>query len=270
MPEGPTIRRIADCMREHLSGQTLRAVELGVANQRQHEAALRGAQLLDVRAFGKAIVFDVEGGWSIFTHTQLFGRWFVVKPGQEAPGKKKLGLALETSEHKAVLTSTTKIEVLRTQDLKRHSFLGKLGPDTLDPEVTQAQVMRQLDAFGKQPLGTILLDQSFMAGIGNYLRAEILFLAGLRPEHLPERLDAGQRERLAHQILATPRRAYQAQGFTTSDEHIARGEARGVPRAQLRRYVYEHAGEPCPTCSTTLVEEQFDGRRIFICPRCQR
>lgn len=269
MPEGPTIRRIADCLHDKLHGKPVLEVSFGVKALERHQPELSGRVIERVRSFGKAIVFDLEGGRSIFTHTQLYGRWFVVEAGKKPPGNKKLGVSFNMGELTAILTSTTKIEVLDTAALGRHSFLGKLGPDTLDPDVTEADVTRQLERFGDQPIGQILLDQSFMAGIGNYLRTEILFLSKLRPEHRFNDLDLGRKHAFVQQVLATPRRSYQAQGFTTSDEHIQRGEARGIPRASLKRYVYDHAGEPCPVCSSTIAEEQFDGRRVFICPSCQ-
>lgn len=270
MPEGPTIRRIADCLRDKLQGQRAHTVRIGVANQKRHEATLSGRRIEDVRSFGKAMVFDLEDGWSVFTHTQLYGRWFVVPAGQQPPGKKKLGIAFDTDAHTAILTSTNKIEVLRTAELGRHSFIGKLGPDALDPQIGVEEVRRQLDVFGAAPIGQTLLDQAFMAGIGNYLRSEILYLAKLRPEHTPESLNPNQRDALAEQILAAPRRAYTAQGFTTSQAHIDQGQARGLPLSALKRYVYEHAGDPCPTCAAPIQEEQFDGRRIFLCASCQR
>lgn len=270
MPEGPTIRRIADCLRDKLKGQRVHTVRMGVANQKSHEATLSGKRVIDVRSFGKAMVFDLDDGWSVFTHTQLYGRWFVVPAGEQPPGKKKLGIAFDTDEHTAILTSTNKIEVLRTDELGRHTFLKKLGPDTLDPQVSEQDVRAQLDAYASTPIGQLLLEQSFMAGIGNYLRSEILYLAKLRPEHTPESLAPSQRDALATQILSAPRRAYTAQGFTTSQEHIDKGQADGLPLSALKRYVYEHAGDPCPTCSTPISEEKFDGRRIFLCASCQR
>ncbi len=269
MPEGPEIRRLTDYMRPYLEGHTVRAASTGVAAQRAKVEGLVGQRITQVTSRGKAIVFELDGDQSIFTHTMLYGRWYVVPRGEGPPGARKVALTLETDTHTAMLCSANRVEVMQRAELKRHKFLSELGPDVLDPDTNERTILELLQRHERTALGKLLMDQSVMAGLGNYLRSEILFLAGLRPEHTSAKLSTSQREKLAALILEVPRRSYTAQGATTSDAHIERIMAQGKDRRAARRYVYDHAGEPCPQCGTTIEETTHEGRRLFLCPRCQ-
>src|SRR3546814_2299648 len=79
-------------------------------------------------------------------------------------------------------------------ELHAHPFLSRLGPDVLDPGLDEAAVeVRMLDPrFAGRSLGGLLLDQGFLAGMGNYLRSEVLFAANLLPQRRPRDLDAGE------------------------------------------------------------------------------
>lgn len=270
MPEGPEIRRIANWISDAIEGEVAEAVRLGPKKVKQHEEELSGLRIERVEPRAKAIVFHLEGGRAIFSHTQLYGRWYVLEPGESPPSGKKLALSLETKSHTATLCSTSRVEVLDEADLTTHKFLSKLGPDALDEATTAAMAREALEANASRALGTVLLDQSVLAGLGNYLRSEILFLAGLLPERTFGELDEAKQAELVELCLAVPRRAYTSEGFTTSDEHIEAGLARGVARRDLKRYVYRHDGEPCPVCQTTIEKRRQASRDVFVCPNCQR
>src|SRR3546814_19362775 len=84
----------------------------------------------------------------------------------------------------------------RSDELHAHPFLSRLGPDVLDPGLDEAAVeVRMLDPrFAGRSLGGLLLDQGFLAGMGNYLRSAVLFAANLLPPRPPQDLGAGERQ----------------------------------------------------------------------------
>lgn len=269
MPEGPEIHRLRDRIAEHIQGETIRSVEMGPSSQQQHISTLVGLQVREVRAHGKSITFEFSDGWSMFTHTMLYGKWYVYPLGQGPEGNKKVGVIMNFDAWSAQLYSTGRIEVLRTDDVADHAFLRKLGPDVIDPSTTTDDIFRLVSRKGNEEIGALLLNQSFFAGVGNYLRTEALWLAGLRPERTVNSLSEQELRNLIDHTLAVTRRCYHSKGFTPDDAHIERYRAEGKERAWLKRWIYTHAGEPCPVCSTTIEEQRYKKRRLFYCPSCQ-
>ncbi len=269
MPEGPEIHRLRDRIDEHITGQTIRSVEMGPSSQQAHISTLVGLEVRAVRAHGKSITFELSDGWSMFTHTMLYGKWYVYPQGQGPAGSKKVGVILNTDAWSAQLYSTGRIEVLRTDDVPNHAFLKKLGPDVIDPTTTTQDIYDLVIRKRSSEIGALLLDQSYFAGVGNYLRTEALWLAGLRPERTVSSLTEDELRNLIDQAIAVTRRCYDSKGFTPDDAHLERFRAQGKGRAWLKRYIYTHAGEPCPKCETTIEEQRYKKRRLFFCPTCQ-
>lgn len=139
IPEGPEIRRAADKLSRVLDGQIAQEVELLLPGLSRHESRLRGRRILKVQPRSKAMLIHFVGGYSVYSHNQLYGRWYVVRAGATARTQRSLRFAIHTREHSALLFSASDIAVLSAAQLRRHPYLCKLGPDLLDPETTLAQ-----------------------------------------------------------------------------------------------------------------------------------
>lgn len=231
---------------------------------------LTGQRVRGVRARGKALIVDFANGESIYTHNQLYGKWLVGPAGERPDTNRELRLALETGAHAALLYSASDIVVLPTDQLAAHPYVRKLGVELLDDATTLAQVRAQVDAprFARQRLGALLLDQGFLAGIGNYLRSEILFVARLHPDERLGALDVGARQRLARAALAITRRAYRTGGVTNSPSIAGRLKRAGVPYGAYRHYVFDREGD-CYECTTPIRRVIHAGRQLYLCEGCQ-
>lgn len=194
---------------------------------------------------------------------QLYGRWVFGKPGQEAKTNRQLRLALATPEQEARLYSATQIELLNAAGLKRHPYLTRLGPDLLDPGVLPTDLVERLrdKQFSGRRLASLLLDQTFWAGPGNYLRSEILFCAGLTPEMRPRDLNEQQQERLARAAQGLARRSLKTRGLTTPPDLVS--------RTNHRHWVFNRLGRPCWICEALIRKEEWSGRRLYRCLECQ-
>ena len=118
-------------------------------------------------------------------------------------------------------------------------------------------------------LASLLLDQRFVAGLGNYLRSDILFAAGLTPDARPRDLDTAQRTRLAKAMLRLARQSYRT-GGVTNDPARARASARaGVAYEDYRFLVYGREGAPCWSCGTRIARHDAGGRGLYRCAKCQ-
>ncbi len=270
MPEGPEVRRAADEMSARLVGAEIEQITFGLKKLKKWEERLKGTTVEGIRTFGKATVTDLGEDHHLYTHNMLYGRWYIV-PARELPDvTRKLKLAIHTQEYSALLYSTSSIDVLTEEGLHTHSYLSKLGPDVLDEDVDADVVYARLEdaSFTNRALGALLLDQSFLAGIGNYLRAEILWAAQVHPAQSFNGLEEAARRRLAEELVEIPRHSYACGGATSSHYlTLPEGEISGFDQYVFQAYKAD--GDPCPRCETTSVKEEDDGRRIYLCPTCQ-
>ena len=269
MPEGPEIRRAADRIAEAVVGKRLSSAWFAFPDLKRFEQSLPGALVESITPHGKALLTRFDNGWTLYSHNQLYGVWRVAKAGERPDTSRSLRVALETARKAILLYSASDVAMWRSDELHRHPFLSRLGPDVLDPALDETTVEARLrdPRFSGRALGSLLLDQGFLAGMGNYLRSEVLFAAGLLPQRRPRGLDEDERRVLARELLAIPRHSYATRGIE---------RARGMREDYLadtpdgfRFRVFDREGEPCESCGTPLLRRQEGSRRLYLCPRCQ-
>ncbi len=218
MPEGPEIRRAADRIAAILEGETTEHVRFGLPRLKRFEGRLSEQVVTSVTTRGKAILTRFDNNLTIYSHNQLYGRWYAMKRPRMPKTGRQLRIEIQTGTHRALLYSASDIEVLTDRQLKRHPFLRRLGPDLLDPGLSPSTIADRLrdPAFRNRALGSLYLDQGFLAGNGNYLRSEILWIAKLNPALKPSELTDVQTDKLARETLMTVRRSYRTRGVTVS------------------------------------------------------
>ena len=185
--------------------------------------------------------------------------------------RRQLRVELHTAMHSALLYSASDIEILTDRQLARHAFLSRIGPDVMDPDLAAGQLADRLasETFARRRTGSLFLDQAFLAGIGNYLRSEILFVSGIHPARRPADLDAGVREKLARNALRIARRSYRTGGVTVPPSLEKALKARGWSFGKRRFHVFGREGERCHRCGETIERTTVGGRNLFLCPGCQ-
>lgn len=263
MPEGPEIRSAADRIANVLVGRRIEQASFAFAELRPFEKRLRGSRVEAIDTRGKAMLTRFDNDLTLYSHNQLYGRWFTVRRGEMPDTGRSLRVALHTKAHSALLYSASDISVLTPGQLKSHPFLSRLGPDVLDEHLAADTIVQRLDhqRFIRRSLAALYLDQSFLAGLGNYLRSEILYSAGLHPKRRPVDLDAAEKSRLAVETLEICRRSYRTGGRTLTAN--AGGKRAG------RFWVFARASRPCFRCHSRIQRDNFSGRRLYFCPACQ-
>ena len=272
MPEGPEIRRAADKVAEALQGQVAEQVWFALEPLKHHEVQLSGRQIVGIETRGKAMLIRFVGGMNIYSHNQLYGRWYTMTAGELPDTGRQLRLAIHNRHHSALLYSASDIAVLDDAGLVEHPFLRKLGPDPLATELSVQQIIDRLllPQFHRRQLGSLLTDQSVVAGIGNYLRCEILFLSGLSPKTTPKACRAEQLQRLAEAILRLIRQSYKTGGITNDLQRAEQLMAGGAGFEEARFYLYRRAAKPCYRCGTLIIKVKMNGQPTYLCPQCQR
>lgn len=269
MPEGPEIRRAADRLAAAVAGQTVLRAQFAFAQLQRFERELVGSRILSITPRGKTLLTAFDNGWTLYTHNQLYGVWKVARPGQRPDTTRSLRVALETASAAILLYSASDIELWRSDEIEAHPFLQGLGPDVLDPALDVEAVATRLQspAFRGRALGSLLLDQGFLAGMGNYLRAEVLFDAGLHPASRPRELDAAQTTLLAQALLAIPRHSYATRGIEPTKG--MRADYLAYEGERFRFHAFKREGQPCERCGTPIVRIASQSRPLFLCPHCQ-
>ncbi|MEN8214147.1 MAG: endonuclease VIII [Pseudomonadota bacterium] len=271
MPEGPEIRRAADSIEAAIRGKETTGVEFTLPRLMQWQRPLTGVTVTAVETRGKAMLTRFSNGLSLYTHNQLYGRWYCVAAGRKPDTGRQLRAAIHTHDQSALLYSASEITVLSASEVDTHPFLSRLGPDVLSAKTTAMQLMNHLmeKRFHGRQLATLLTDQSFLAGIGNYLRCEILFVCRLHPRIKPVQLSRQQLALLAQSLLDVPRQSYASGGITQQLAAAKNMMAHGATLEDARFWVFRREGKPCYRCGTRIMRQNSGGQPCYLCPQCQ-
>ena len=271
MPEGPEIHRAADNLRKALEGQIITHVECPYTTIRGQEHRFLGQEVISVKARSKAMLIHV-GDDILYSHNQLYGRWTIQKvTSKERKTNRSLRIKLQTESHVACLWSATDIELLEPWEIEQHPYIARLGPDVANQDLDIGPVLEQVQnpKFGGRQLCHLLLDQSFLAGVGNYLRSEILFNAGLDPRRRLKSLTSDEQALLAEAALSTTQLAYTQKGVTVDKGLYELLREQGMSRRQARHFVFTRDGLSCHQCEGLITHTRLSGRRLDYCERCQ-
>ena len=271
MPEGPEIRRAADRVARVLVGQVVEEAHLHLPALARRGRQLSGHTVTAVDTRGKAMLTRFDNGLTLYSHNQLYGRWYVMRRPRKPRTQRQLRVELHTATHSALLYSASDIEILSHRQLERHPFLSRIGPDVMDSSLSADELEARLSSadFARRQTGSLYLDQAFLAGIGNYLRSEILFVSGIHPARRPTDLDAREREKLARNTLRIARRSYRTGGVTMPPSLEKPLKTRNWSFGERRFHVFDREGERCHLCGDTIERTTVGGRNLFLCPRCQ-
>ena len=271
MPEGPEIRRAADKVFRAIGDGPLTGISLTLPDVHRFERRLARSNVVSIDTHGKAMLTRFANGLTLYSHNQLYGRWYTTRRGGTPHTTRALRVALHTAKGSAWLYSATDVAVLTERQLAKHPFLLRLGPDILNASLNESDVRErlELDVFRGRSLGGLYLDQGFLAGNGNYLRSEILHFAGCHHALRPRDLDATQVRRLARVTLALARRSYRTGGLTNPTRKVAELKKKGWGYERRRFAVFGRAGQACHGCGGKIVKATVGSRRLYFCPNCQ-
>jgi endonuclease VIII len=284
MPEGHTLHRLAGALRERFAG---RRVQVTSPQGRFAESAavLDGALVEGAEAWGKHLFVAFEGERFVHVHLGLYGKLevydgpppapigqvrmrLVTPPNVDGPG---LGRGLLEGERPAYadLRGATTCELITEE--QRAAVVARLGPDPLrpdaDPEAAWARVSRSRTA-----IGTLLMDQGVVAGVGNVYRAEVLFRHRIHPLRPGNTLRRRQFDALWADLVALMAEGVRSGRIdTVRPEHTPEAMGREPRRDDHggEVYVYRRHDQSCHVCGTRVRTEVLAARNSFWCPRCQ-
>ena len=273
MPEGPEIFLASRAVHAAVAQQPIELTLLHPKLKPQARA-LRGIQVARVYARSKAMLTEFSNGVVLYSHNQLYGEW-VVHSKDEALLKRQVRLVINTAQHQVVLYSATDFAWLQAGAEHAHPYIAKLGLEVLDTSVSAAHIAKRLAQFPRRVIADALLDQHVLAGLGNYLRADILLVARVNPLGKIGSLTAAQLLRVAKACKQLTQRSVRQAGVTRPwAKYLSSKAAMAEMNTNLsyeaaRFYAFDREGAPCWDCATPIVRVTQGGRGLFFCPTCQ-
>lgn len=264
MPEGDAVWRAARRLHDGLAGQVLvdwelRWPSLATSNH-------RGATTVEVVPRGKHLLHRLDDGFTLHSHLRMDGSWKVLDPAtitRRQLANPDLRAVIGTRDATAFGRLLGMLDVIRTED--EHRLVGHLGPDLLGADWDAAAAVERLRRHPDAALGTALLDQRNLAGIGTMWMAEVLWCERLSPW-----VSVGQ---LGDDELAAV--VDRAHALVTAATAYPFSVDTGNPRDPL--FTYGRTGLPCRRCGTRIAVGEVPGgigrvamdRMAWHCPRCQ-
>jgi len=269
MPELPEVETIARDLREKLVGRSIEDVVVaweGCVDRPSPDAfceQIVGRRIEAVHRRGKFLVFGLSGGGALLAHLRMTGSFLIKEPMDPWETHARLAFALDNGKE------------LRFADVRKFGRLylvespeevvGDLGPEPLDEDF-DLQAFGRLFEKRRGMIKPLLLNQRFLAGLGNIYVDEALFRARLHPRRAVDSITRKELGRLYDAIRGVLQAAITNQGTSRSD-YVRPDGTQG--RHQDELLVSGKAGEPCPNCRTEIERIVVGGRGTFLCPRCQ-
>lgn len=271
MPELPEVEALRSFLDERLSGATIARTELlafsALKTFQLPLSTLHGAEVTQVRRYGKFIAIDAGGTWLVF-HLARAGwlTWRDAMPAKPArPGRGPLSLRVVLADDAGFdlteMGTQRKLAIHVVGDPTEVAMITTLGPDPLADTFDSAALQTILTKAGRGQLKGVLRDQRVIAGIGNAYSDEILHAAKLSPFKPANALTATEHERLFRAIKDELTDAIQR------SVGRAAKELKGEKKIGLR--VHGRTGEPCDVCGTPIAEVSFADSSLQYCPGCQ-
>lgn len=300
MPEGPEVRKFADALDAALTGRAIVSLEARTKEARkwlhENEQRIRGRRVERVVSHGKHLLGYIEGDFFFHSHLMMWGRWQTFGPNKgrrkskpiEVPEKDRRERArIVVQGAAAILLSAPIFNVGEGDPYDKIEILTTLGPDALPYRgpFDRKEFLRRLLEHKDETIGAALLNQSIVAGLGNYLRAEVLFVCKLNPWLTVGELTQRNLGCLSKTIPRLTRDAYK-RGATAPEEYRKRMASEPSLVYQpgreygTRHLVFRRTNLPCLRCGEKIrqlrqktMQNQDDEERtriVYFCPTCQR
>jgi endonuclease VIII len=256
VPEGDTIRRLANKIQDRFAGQP--CLKTVTRDPRLVGVNFSGTTLLGADAVGKHLLIRFDDGRTLHAHLLMTGSWNVGSIATEPAWRRRVELWFENGRLTGV--DVPILGVLPTS--QEHTLIGHLGPDLCADDAPDVQeIIDRLTRLADVPLAAALLDQRNVAGFGNLYAVEVPFIAGVSP----------------NQPVGTVSGLEDLVGFGAA---LIRTNARRGPQNTTGRklttddhWIYPKRGRPCPICGTRLegwAEGKSPWNRVSTwCPTCQ-
>ena len=272
MPELPEVETIARKLGPELTGRTIREADLrwsrtlATPSPKKFREQVTGQKIMGVSRRAKYFILHLSSlrpdsgqAFTLLIHLRMSGD-LLVRNSTIRPEKHDR-LVLKLSGGKSLAFNDTRKFGRVWLTAEPEEILGKLGPEPLGADFTPEWLYAALRGKRRQ-LKPLLLDQTFLAGLGNIYTDEALHIAKLHPLGMSDSVSLKQARALYEAIRRVLEEGIRRNG--ASIDWVYRG-------GEFQNYfrVYDREGEPCPVCGTQIQRLVVGQRGTHICPKCQ-
>lgn len=265
MPELPEVEVIVRELKECLPGEELSNIRI-----EWHKTFVNdvneppiGRKIIDIDRKGKYIIFCLDQ-YYLITHLRMTGQFIVNTTNSFEQKHLRVKFNFKSGLNLLYYDARKFGRIYFTQDLNK--IFKNIGIDALDPELTKEKFFR-LISNRNSIIKSYLLNQKFIAGIGNIYCDESLFKAGIHPGRKINKISKENIFKLNDSIHDTLISSMKNMGTTISDYKTTGG---GFGNNQNYLHVYNREGEPCFICNSIINKIRLAGRGTYFCPNCQK
>ncbi|MHB9095677.1 MAG: DNA-formamidopyrimidine glycosylase [Eubacteriales bacterium] len=274
MPELPEVETIRRSLEEKLKGKTFVGVEVFLdkmlkgANPEDLGTEISGRKINGIERRGKYLIIHLAGGVAMVIHLRMTGQLLYCSPEQE---KAKHTHVIFHLNDKCQLRFADqrqfgKIQLVQTKELENLAGIKNLGVEPFSDAFTREFLKKEM-RNRRTKIKPLLLDQTFVAGIGNIYADEALFLARINPERVAATLSPREVSQLHRAIREVLLSGIENKGTSIKDYVDGNGNP-GTNQDKLK--VYGRDGQPCAKCGRAIEKKSIGGRSSHYCPRCQK
>ena len=278
MPELPEVETIRRDLDKEVVGRRIKTVEVfGERSVRRHKdpttfvTRLEGQRIGGARRAGKFLLMALDDDEMLVVHLGMSGQLLRAKgPKDPLAPHTHVVITFTQGGQLRFLDPRTFGEMFVTSKATSSSDvpeLHQLGFDPLEDVMSWGR-FGQLLTERVQPLKTLLMDQKFVAGIGNIYSDEILFAAGLRYDRKSDSLSSQEVRRLYRSMVETLTDAVKHRGSSLADEQYRDLHGK-IGDYQSQHQVYDREGQACRRCRSVVERVKLSGRSAYFCPQCQ-
>ncbi|WHX98678.1 bifunctional DNA-formamidopyrimidine glycosylase/DNA-(apurinic or apyrimidinic site) lyase [Neobacillus sp. DY30] len=269
MPELPEMENYRRLLNQKIAGQTITQVQINReksvnVNPTIFINTITNHKILTVNRRGKHLLFHLDNGQVMLLHLML-GGWMYFGTEEDKPNRTiQVRISFRNHHLYFIGLRLGYLHLYREQDVQKE--LSSLGPEPLDPSFTAHAFLKLLgDRRGK--IKTKLLDQEFIAGIGNCYSDEICYHARIKTKRSIEDIEEIERNQLYESMKHVLLDALKHGGYMENPLFQGDNLTGGYNNLCL---VYDREGETCKRCGGTIVKEMISSRKTFFCPVCQK
>ncbi|PKM80242.1 MAG: formamidopyrimidine-DNA glycosylase [Firmicutes bacterium HGW-Firmicutes-14] len=274
MPELPEVETIRRSLEEKVKGKTFTGVEIFLDKMLKGlepgdlDEKFKGKKITGIDRRGKYLLINLTGGVVMVIHLRMTGQLLYCAPDQEKAKHTHLVFHLNDMYQLRFIDQRQfgKVHIVSLKELGSISGLKNLGVEPLSDIFTREHFKKGL-RNRRIKIKPLLLDQTFIAGIGNIYADEALFRARVNPEQVAANINAREAVRLYTAIREVLLEGVENRGTSIKD-YVDGDGTRGSNQNYLR--VYGREGEPCLKCKTAIQRKVISGRSAHFCPKCQK
>ena len=270
MPELPEVETTVRALRAPLLGRTFTGVRnywprhIATSSPEELQERIVGQRIDVLDRRGKYLLFHLSGGDTLIIHLRMTGHLSVAEPQTPVPTHTHTIFSLDDGRELRFRNMRKFGRVYLVADVDE--VVGKLGPEPLDPAFTVEMLQERFQGRSKQ-MKPLLLDQTFVAGIGNIYADEALFYAGIHPERPADTLSGAEVAALHQAIRKVLQMGIEREGASI-DRYVKPDGTRGSMQNAVA--VYKRTDQGCYQCGTPIRRMVLGGRSTHFCPVCQQ